>query len=407
MPPINRPVALLAFANPNDQVHLETVRKEIQQVKKELESEGYWEVVVCPNADIHSIRKKFHDCRKKTKPISVFHFAGHADASTLILLDPDGSRTSKRANKQGLAAFLKLQEGLQLVFLNGCSTDGHVDALSRAGIPAVVATSTDINDSAATEFAVQFYRSLSADSSIEDAFAEAESAVLTKEPAGSRKLTIGDRPGEMEAYPWSLTPAQPGAKGTQWKLSEHLHNRTDLFEIKPTFRGTNSRQLIINVTFMPTSLFCPEVPSSQLPLGFRLAHVQTTLKRGYWKHSPRPKVNITPSKCRRFIDISRESVGNRRSRVRVRVESTDKYRTLQGTANVRCAVEAELDLSGTVKVEPQSAGVDQHKVKRPQQILADAVFLRELSKAIEELTDAIGIFRFDQSDLAASSIAGD
>jgi hypothetical protein len=43
--------------------------------------------------------------------------------------------------------------GLQVVFLNGCSTEPQVRALINAGVTAVIGTSTAIDDEAATLYA--------------------------------------------------------------------------------------------------------------------------------------------------------------------------------------------------------------------------------------------------------------
>ena len=52
------------------------------------------------------------------------------------------ARQTLPADAAGLAAFLGQQRGLQLVFLNGCSTQAQVKGLLEAGVGVVIATAT-------------------------------------------------------------------------------------------------------------------------------------------------------------------------------------------------------------------------------------------------------------------------
>ncbi len=82
--------------------------------------------------------------REHRDRIAIFHFAGHANGYELLLESIKGETDVVKA--QGFAQFLKQQQGLQLVFLNGCSTMQQVKDLHDAGIPAVIATSLAIDD---------------------------------------------------------------------------------------------------------------------------------------------------------------------------------------------------------------------------------------------------------------------
>jgi hypothetical protein len=65
---------------------------------------------------------------------------------------------SAAADAGGLAAFLGQQRGLQLVFLNGCSTQQQTQGLLDANVSAVISTSRAIDDRVATDFSCQFYQ---------------------------------------------------------------------------------------------------------------------------------------------------------------------------------------------------------------------------------------------------------
>ncbi|MCB0185689.1 MAG: CHAT domain-containing protein, partial [Caldilineaceae bacterium] len=90
--------------------------------------------------------------------IALWHYAGHANGYQLLLEDDQGQRAL--ADAGGLADFLAQQRGLELVFLNGCSTQPQVQGLLDAGISAVIATAQAIDDAVATRFAECFYQSL-------------------------------------------------------------------------------------------------------------------------------------------------------------------------------------------------------------------------------------------------------
>ena len=89
-----------------------------------------------------------------------FTTAATPTATALDLEKPGGA--NEVAHAGGLAKMLGLSEQLQLIFLNGCATQGQVKALLDAGVKAVIATAAPINDAMATDFAGQFYSTLAA-----------------------------------------------------------------------------------------------------------------------------------------------------------------------------------------------------------------------------------------------------
>src|SRR6185436_18385159 len=103
------------------------------------------------------------------------------------------------AHAGGLDRFLGEQRGLALVFLNGCSTQGQVQALLDAGVPSVIATSEPVKDAVATELSSRFYKALASGAPFRSAFTEATAAVQT---------WTGEIQGRL---PWDLYIA-PGAE---------------------------------------------------------------------------------------------------------------------------------------------------------------------------------------------------
>ncbi len=62
----------------------------------------------------------------------------------LLLKSEEGG--SAIAHSEGLVSFLGNQDGLQLVFINGCSSKPQASDLLEAGVPAVIGTSQPIVD---------------------------------------------------------------------------------------------------------------------------------------------------------------------------------------------------------------------------------------------------------------------
>ena len=135
---------------------------------------GHCELVLRQNATAGDILDVFQDTRYRDR-IAIFHFGGHADGYRLLLETAEG--TPAAADAGGLARFLAQQRGLQLVFLNGCSTEGQVSDLLDAGVRAVIATDQAVEDAMATAFAARFYRGLAGGATIGAAFEEAKAAM--------------------------------------------------------------------------------------------------------------------------------------------------------------------------------------------------------------------------------------
>src|SRR5205823_4133848 len=118
------------------------------------QAEGRCTLVFRPNATLEQI---FDVLAAQRDRIALFHFGGHADSGRLML---DSALGRAPAHGPGLATLLGQQLGLQLAFLNGCSTKPQVQRLLDAGVPAVIATARPINDRTARELAVAFYTAL-------------------------------------------------------------------------------------------------------------------------------------------------------------------------------------------------------------------------------------------------------
>ncbi len=212
-----KPILLFAFANdadrPLDSLAIE--RKLIQEKLLDAAVEELCEVRVIEPANIDSILEAF---QKYPDRIAVFHYAGHANDYQLCLEQSDGS--AEIAHAGGFAEFLALQRGLQLIFLNGCSTQAQVEDLLQARIGGVIATSKAISDKVATQFSANFYHSLGSGDGIQKAFEEAAAAVKMRVGTGEQHRGLFyDEPTEYaDRFPWDFYVSDGSDIIREWNL---------------------------------------------------------------------------------------------------------------------------------------------------------------------------------------------
>ncbi|OJV22653.1 MAG: hypothetical protein BGO21_05720 [Dyadobacter sp. 50-39] len=178
------PVILCAFANSSD-AYLSQLEKEKEAISDALrERQGKGHLLL--DTDPRTV-KKLRDRLLLYQPqVEIIHYAGHANGSQLLMEDAT-------IYGAGLLESIRLQKNLQLVFLNGCSTQEQVDQLLDAGVRAVIATSIDIGDDTATRFAEDFYQKLASGHSIDDAFRLATEIVTAKNNATLNTTEHQDR----------------------------------------------------------------------------------------------------------------------------------------------------------------------------------------------------------------------
>jgi len=172
------PVVFLAFANnKEDNVqYLRNLTKELNQIREELKGlaqAGLCEVVERANVNLDNLFDVFQDTRYRGR-IKIFHYGGHANSYQLLLEDSEGRKAEIDA--ENLNEFLSKQ-GVQLLFLNACCTELHAKQLLGAGVPAVIATSEEINDVIATQLAARFYHAIANHIPLNESFEEAISFV--------------------------------------------------------------------------------------------------------------------------------------------------------------------------------------------------------------------------------------
>ena len=216
------PVILAAFANDRvDQTrYLRNLPEEARRIKTALEpAHALCPLVLLPNATLEEILDAFQKYRDR---IVAFHYGGHANGFQLLLESAAGG--VHRIGAQGLASFLGQQQGLQFVFLNGCSTERQTEDLLDAGIGCVIATTQAIDDRVATDFSARFYRGLVTGAPLQASYAEAVGSAQTASGGSIDRLLVpleGEADEHVEGrWPW-LLKFRPGAERVaQWSLPE-------------------------------------------------------------------------------------------------------------------------------------------------------------------------------------------
>ncbi len=202
------PVVLLAFANDQGS-YLENLvreRKAIAEGLQQFEDQRYLRVHVEPNAGIDDLFALFG---RFANQLAIFHYGGHANGSALRLEANGGANETAHAG--GLAQILGQLRALKLVFLNGCATRDQVKRLLEAGVPAVIATSAKIDDSAASSFAAQLYARLGEGRTIAESFAAARAGLATRE--GERRTIDAFRAMDVDGE-----ESAPGSDALTWGL---------------------------------------------------------------------------------------------------------------------------------------------------------------------------------------------
>jgi CHAT domain-containing protein len=100
---------------------------------------------------------------RDVKP-AVVHFAGHARTDGIYLTGEDG-RPARVTGDALLSTFSAAGQSVQIVVLNGCSTEELAKRLCEL-VPVCVGTSASIGDDAARTFSIGFYGALASSESV-------------------------------------------------------------------------------------------------------------------------------------------------------------------------------------------------------------------------------------------------
>jgi hypothetical protein len=186
-----RPVIFLAFANdPEAPLNgLSKEREDIREALHEAEKVGLCEVIEHVNVTLDDIIGVFQDKDYRGR-IAMFHYGGHANGYQLLLESEEGKNVAARS--EGLVPFFARQYSLELVFLDGCSSQQQALEMIEAGVPSVIGTSQSINDDIASRLAGRFYNGLGQGTGIETAWREAIDEVKMRKGTASMRDLFWD-----------------------------------------------------------------------------------------------------------------------------------------------------------------------------------------------------------------------
>jgi hypothetical protein len=234
------PVALILFSNDLDNFlpNVEQERKLIEEALENYSDTNRLKVIARSSVSIEEIFRLFNRYQGR---ISLFHFAGHAGGEGLQLnKDFSGNETGHAG---GLADLFRreVEAGiLQLVFLNGCSTQPQLEGLKAAGVPSVISTRCPIEDQKALNLARQFYRTLAnsdqaqpfdqpatINQAFDRAIAYLKTATKVQVEKKNRDIFFSfDGGGEFDLNedPWTLY-----TKNGDWTLSDKVAEENKVF----------------------------------------------------------------------------------------------------------------------------------------------------------------------------------
>jgi len=196
-----KPIAIVVSAQTgNELVELEN---EVEAVSKILVDANF-NVVPLKEPNLKKVTELFSKNASEHNRVALFHFAGHSNRRGVAL-------PGQTFNFHGLASFLKKQESLRLVFLNGCSSEAFEDAFfeekGSKGDVCSITTRSPIYDETARVFAERFYEEWLGKNdgvSIADAFDYGRDWALSADDVPDCVRGDAHNAQQEELFPWTI-----------------------------------------------------------------------------------------------------------------------------------------------------------------------------------------------------------
>ena len=232
------PIFLFAFAQ--DQDKSLRLGKELTVCLNELEQLDDEGVIKCRPIGFPTLEYIYKQLNFFNDRIYVFHYGGHSKGEILQL--PMGS-----ASSVNLGLKFSQLKNLKLVFLNGCKNYEQVSILHNYGIPAIIATSADVEDERAIDLAQQFYQALAGGYSIEDAFESARAFIFDKYPelkTNYRGIGFSGK-APSEDFAWGLY-LKDKSSGT-WKIDQLRDQKAKKWKIEKISYSESEKVVFIHI----------------------------------------------------------------------------------------------------------------------------------------------------------------
>ena len=216
------PVILIATANPATASPLTNLAGEYDAIKHELfhvVENNCCTIEYIADANAEKLIAAFD--KYKGRLIGI-HYAGHANSEVLQLKSniPGQNLALEIANMQKES----VKHSLKWVFLNACSTKGHVEELHKADVPVVIYTSRQVKDKVAREVARSFYQYLGEGESLKASFGKYHRSQKLKETQEGLRVRDFYRPESNPSperdYPWEISIASGSEQQGNWGLGD-------------------------------------------------------------------------------------------------------------------------------------------------------------------------------------------
>lgn len=206
---MSKPTVLMTFAVNN----LDSVKNESDKIWNSVSSSELVTATKIEDANIEDLALAIIDAND----LFMFHFGGHADQGNIVL------EGMQMIDKIRLSRILSRATKLQLVFLNGCLSYGHVGIMTAKGVKAMIATNVKVNDGEAARIAAFFYKLFFEKGyTLKQAFETAEATI-----SGKNSYVTIVNPGEIDenqALPsaWTLFVHSAHKEVIDWTLQDFL-----------------------------------------------------------------------------------------------------------------------------------------------------------------------------------------
>lgn len=237
------PIFHFSYANPdNDLTHLKRERKSHHDLMIARFLRGDYQFF--QNADFNQKDLDF-GFQTYAQDITILHFSGHAGMGEIRLEDGqvyiDGiGRQLKKALGD------KMLPKLVMAFLNGCSTVSLVSALLEAGVPIVIATATEVDDSIAADFSIRFYDRLVNGETIAKSFEAGEDLVKTYRKDITITRGIGSISNDSTRPLWGIFCSESKKHLLNWTIavSKQIEPTEYQYEINSIIQGALYNSLL-------------------------------------------------------------------------------------------------------------------------------------------------------------------
>lgn len=179
----------------------------------------------------------------------IVHFSGHGSkAEEISVMDDSGA--NHPVDKESLVELFDiLRDNIRIVLLNACYSKPQAEAISQI-IDYTVGMNKAIGDKAAIAFAGAFYRALSSDKSVRDAFRLGQNKLRGAKIAGADTPELIWREG--------VNPAEPFLRQKQMIRGDYANDLTSALTHLATGEFDEDEQQLVRTAFGTRIIFQPD-----------------------------------------------------------------------------------------------------------------------------------------------------